>query len=232
MQSVFVHLCALLFLPVFSPHIEMPFVIACDIDEVLFPYLAGYCKYYNRLHKTNWDSSHFHSYNFSKVHGGTESQIADLVYAFHNEPEFFEIEPIAGSVDAIGQLAKLGEIHFVTSRQAAISKETCRWIKDHFGYEPERVHIGNHWIRKTDLVQTKKTKLEMCQTILANVLIDDSAEYAIECAPTMHVILFDLHAEYGWNKHLTDPHPNINRVHSWPEAIAHIKRIKQLTSIN
>jgi uncharacterized HAD superfamily protein len=194
-------------------------VIACDIDEVLFPYLYGYVKYYNRIHETSYEVSDFHSYDFSKVHGGTREYIADVVYAFHDEPEFEEIEPIAGSLEAIKRLQELGELHFVTARQEAIANKTHNWLKKHFGIEKHRIHIGNHWTRTSDPIIHKRTKSEMCHAIRAEILIDDAPSYALECAEAgLKVFLFDLEGGYKWNKP-TPIHSNITRVCSWSEAI-------------
>jgi uncharacterized HAD superfamily protein len=220
----------------YTSHSEMTgsadrLVIACDIDEVLFPYLQGYVKYYNRIHNASLKVSDFHSYNFRHVHGHTEEYIADLVYAFHEEPEFDEIEPITGSLEAVHKLQALGELHFVTARQAAIADKTYNWIKKHFGIDQDHVHVGNHWGRPSDKVTTKRAKSEMCKQIGAQVLIDDALLYAKECAAAgMKVFLFDLNGEYGWNKHPDPLHPNITRVHSWDDAIAGVSQIAlQLT---
>ncbi len=198
-------------------------MIACDIDEVLFPYLSGYVEYYNRMHASDFKVSDFHSYDFTKVHGGSREYIADLVYAFHDEPEFDEIEPITGSLEAVHQLQQLGELHFVTARQEAIANKTHYWIKKHFGFDKHRIHIGNHWTRGSDPVLHKRTKAEMCHAIRAEILIDDAPGYALECAEAgMHVFLFDLHGEYGWNKP-TPIHANITRVCSWDECLRRIQ---------
>ena len=198
-------------------------VIACDIDEVLFPYLSGYVKYYNRIHSTSLQPSDFHSYNFTHVHGGTAEYIADLVYAFHDEPEFNEIEPITGSLEAVHALQELGELHFVTARQEVIAEKTHAWIKKHFGIDKHRIHLGNHWTRESDPNPHKRTKAEMCRAIGAEILIDDAPTYALECAQAgMKVLLFDLHGEYKWNKP-TPPHSNISRVCNWKEAMKHVQ---------
>ena len=213
--------------------IENPVVIACDIDEVLFPYLSGYVKYYNRIHKTTIKVSDFHSYNFSQVHGGTPDDIADLIYAFHDQPEFEEIEPITGSLEAITKLQELGELHFVTARQEAIATKTRDWIKKHFGIDSNRIHIGNHWTRDSDPIKTTRSKAEMCRSIGARILIDDAPAYALECARDgMKVFLFDLDGEYNWNKP-TPLHAGITRVHNWDETISHIRGLieKQVSGV-
>jgi 5'(3')-deoxyribonucleotidase len=213
-----------------NPPSKKSLVIACDIDEVLFPYLQGYVNYYNRIHNSSLKVSDFHSYNFREVHGHSEEYIADFVYAFHDEPEFEEIEPITGSLEAVHKLQSMGELHFVTARQEAIATKTYDWIKKHFGIEKDRIHIGNHWTRSTDTVQKKRNKSDMCRQIGAHILIDDALSYASECAGIgMRVFLFDLNGEYGWNKpkgeNCVSFHPNITRVHSWNEVIDSIREL-------
>ena len=212
--------------------VAKPLVIACDIDEVLFPYLSGYVKYYNRVHGTELAVTDFHSYNFTQVHGGTVEYISDLVYAFHDEPEFAEIEPITGALEAVDRLQQIGELHFVTARQEVIAGKTHDWIKKHFGIEKDRIHLGNHWSKDTDVVTLKRTKSEMCRAIGAEVLIDDAPSYATECAEAgMKVFLFDLDGEYKWNKP-TPIHENITRVHSWPETVRRIEEIVNARTSN
>lgn len=205
-------------------------VIACDIDEVLFPYISGYANYWNRIHGTKLTQADFTSYNFSTVHKEQSlDYIADIVYAFHDEPEFEQIEPLTGSLEAIHALQQLGELHIVTARQVAIARKTEDWIMKHFGVEADRIHMGNHYTRPTDACTHKRTKSEMCSAIGAKILIDDSLGYADECAKAgMHVLLFDLNGAYGWNKHSDENvklHPNITRVHSWSEAVEIVRSL-------
>lgn len=197
-------------------------MIACDIDEVLFPYLSGYIKYYNRIHGTEFAVTDFHSYNFCEVHGHSVEYTADLVYAFHEQPEFDAIEPISGSLEAVNKLNELGELHLVTSRQAAIAEKTHNWIEKHFGIGKERIHLGNHWTRSSDVDTKKRTKAEMCELIEADILIDDSLAYAAECAEAgVKVFLFDLNGDYGWNKNKVDGTPLHENIfsHSWQETV-------------
>ena len=209
------------------------FVIACDIDEVVFPYLSAWVQYYNRTHNTNIKISDFHSYNFSHVlRDHDEEYITTLIYDFHEASEFLEVKPIEGAVNAIMQLQQIGDVHFVTSRQLAIGELTCRWMKRYFGIDEEKIHIGNHFCKDTDDITAKRSKSDMCRSINAQVLIDDSVAYAQECAASgIHAILFDLDGLYGWNK-LDDTgptlHKNATRVTSWEELISTVRAVKSM----
>ena len=158
-----------------------------------------------------------------------EDYITEVVYKFHDAPEFLEAKPIDGAVEAIRQLQQIGDVHFVTSRQLAISEETAVWLYEYFGIEKDKIHIGNHWCKDSDSVTAKKTKLEMCRLINAKVLIDDSVSYARECAQAgMQALLFDLNGSYGWNKLDTKQgHDNITRVESWHDAIEATRKMKE-----
>lgn len=205
-------------------------VVACDIDEVVFPYLSGWVDYYNRTHNSTVKVSDFHSYNFAHVLvDHDEDYITTLVYDFHDAPEFLNILPLEGAVDAIKLLQEVAEVHFVTSRQEAIAQVTCDWIYQHFGIKGEKIHIGNHWCKDTDAVTTKKTKSDMCRLINAKILIDDSVSYVQECAAAdMKALLFDLNGSYGWNKLPTgesDLHDNVTRVTSWEETLHVVRQL-------
>lgn len=206
-------------------------MIACDIDEVLFPYLSEWVQFYNRTHGTTVKVEDFHSYNFSHVLlDHNEEYITDLIYQFHEAPEFLETQPISGAVGAVKQLQEIGDVHFVTSRQLAIARETCDWIYQYFGIEEKKVHIGNHWCKDTDAVTAMRTKYEMCQLINAHVLIDDSVAYAQECAKAgIQALIFDHNGSYGWNKVEGDIelHENVKRVETWSAMIDMIQNMKE-----
>merc|ERR1711904_690855 len=77
----------------------------------------------------------------------------------------------------------------------------------------EGVHFGNHFG-----VSGKKTsKPDMCKYIGATALIDDSADYARECAGSK--IPTYLFGDYGWNGMDVSMNPLIRRVSSWNEVL-------------
>jgi uncharacterized HAD superfamily protein len=69
--------------------------------------------------------------------------------------------------------------------------------------------MGNHY--GTEGV--KRSKPDMCKDIGAVLLIDDSLDYASQCAEAqLDAILF---GDYAWNRSKQDLHENIVRVAHW-----------------
>lgn len=83
-----------------------------------------------------------------------------------------------------------------------------------------RIMMGNHYGREG----VKKSKPEMCKELGAVLLIDDSLDYARQCAESnLNAILF---GDYPWNKlENEDLHENIVRVAHWKEVEQAIDRI-------
>eukprot|EP00930_Biecheleria_cincta_P098841 TRINITY_DN90490_c0_g1_i1.p1 TRINITY_DN90490_c0_g1~~TRINITY_DN90490_c0_g1_i1.p1 ORF type:complete len:217 (-),score=32.40 TRINITY_DN90490_c0_g1_i1:85-735(-) len=202
------------------------FVIAVDIDEVLAQYVKAYCGFHNNTHGTDFKVCDFHTYKFWEVTGGTREEATDSVYAFHETAFFEHLEPVFGAQAALQELAEISsvELHVVTSRQENITEATHRWLGKHFPgvFLQERIHIGNHWGK----AGARKSKPEMCSSIGARILIDDSRDYCREIAEFgIPALLFDLDGSYGWNKEEGEGHDLVCRVLSWEEVLVKIKEL-------
>eukprot|EP00959_Pyramimonas_sp_CCMP1952_P100119 2093699-Pyramimonas_sp.AAC.1 len=70
-----------------------------------------------------------------------------------------------------------------------------------------------------DWNETKRTKLEMCESVGAIALIDDSCSYAKQCAPKLKKMV--LYGRYGWNtkeSETTGLPDNVVRADNWAEV--------------
>ena len=70
------------------------------------------------------------------------------------------------------------ELHVVTSRQADIEVQTRAFVDKHFPDTFVALHFGNHFGKGG----AKVSKPDMCAKIGAVALIDDSLDYARQCA--------------------------------------------------
>ena len=123
--------------------------------------------------------------------------------------DFAQIEPLLGAKIALDHLKQRFELHVVTSRQADIEPQTRRFVNDHFPETFAAIHFGNHFGKSG----AKVSKPDMCARIGAVALIDDSIDYAKECAAAgLPVFLF---GNYMWNQTLEPLDPNITRVAGW-----------------
>ena len=108
--------------------------------------------------------------------------------------KFFESEhftdilnPIPPAYESLQKLKKDFDLHIVTSRQHKIEQQTVAWINKHYPDTFTAIHLGNHYCKEGK----SRTKSEICHSIGATLLIDDSLKYTLQCVrDKMPVILF------------------------------------------
>jgi len=190
-------------------------VLAVDLDECLGGYLPAFIKFSNATFGTRLELDDFTSYMFWQVPKAEledREAATERVYAFHASEYFDQIEPFSDARAALGVLLERFELHVVTSRQADIEPQTREWVAAHFPGVFTELHFGNHFGRGGK----KTSKPEMCARIGAVALIDDSLDYARQCAEAgLCVFLF---GEYAWNQTSEPLPPLVVRLHTWHAA--------------
>ena len=187
-------------------------ILAVDLDECCCAYLPAFIRYSNATHGTSLELDDFTSYMFWEV---PKARLADRqaaterVYAFHASRFFDQIEPYRGAKVALDFLKERFELHVVTSRQTDIEPQTRAFVDMHYPGVFTELHFGNHFGRGG----AKISKPEMCKKIGAVALIDDSLDYAKQCAE--HDIPVFLFGHYAWNATAEKLSPLITRVHTW-----------------
>jgi uncharacterized HAD superfamily protein len=185
--------------------------IGVDLDEVLADYLTAVLKYYNSAHGTTWKREDFFSYDFWEVWGGTRESMIEEIYAFYQTSYFKEMQVIAGASAGIKELKKDNELFIVTSRQDDIAEVTRQWVEQEFPDIFTEIYFVNGYSRSGQ----RRTKVEVCEQLEIELLIEDQVKYALECvSDNRKVILFD----YPWNRRF-DEMTGIFRVADWPEAL-------------
>ncbi len=198
-------------------------VLAVDFDEVCVGYLPAFIRFNNEVYKTELSISDFHSYRFwevSKCGLASRDEAISRVYEFHKSPYFDQIEPIPGAREGLTLLRRKYELHIVTSRQDDIAAQTRKYVARHFPKLFAGLHFGNHFGKTGSSV----SKPAMCAVIGAVALIDDSVEYAQQCAAAPIPIPTFLFGEYGWNNDAACggrplDRERICRVANWSEVV-------------
>jgi uncharacterized HAD superfamily protein len=185
--------------------------IGVDLDEVLADYLTAVLKYYNPTKGTNLKREDFFSYDFWKVWGGTVEEMIDELYAFYQSPYFKSMGLVKGAKEGIEELRKNHDLFIITSRQDDISEVTRNWVEENFPGVFSGVYFVNNYSRSGQ----RRTKVEVCDQLKIEVLLEDQTKYALECvSDNRKVILFD----YPWNQELNQKE-GIFRVDDWPKAL-------------
>lgn len=183
--------------------------IALDLDEVLGQFLPALIEYYNDTYKTDWKIEEFYTYYFWEIWGGSVEESIQKVYDFHKTDYFKNIKPVAGAQEAVKKLKENNELFIITSRQNDIIKDTREWVEKYFPNTFTEIYFTNHFSQSGKAI----TKSEICEKLGIEMLVEDSAPYALECLkPGRKIFLFD----YPWNRSAKLPQ-GIQRVHSWKE---------------
>jgi len=198
-------------------------VLAVDLDECCCGYVAQYCKFSNAKHGTQLCVEDFHSYKFWKVSQArlpTREAAVERVYEFHASKQFASLEPMHGARIALDVLKERFELHVVTSRQTDIEAQTREWVATHFPAVFTALHFGNHFGKPDARGKVPSvSKPEMCARIGAVALLDDSLDYARQCASAgIPVFLF---GDYPWNQLKAGEPPldaMVTRVPNWRMA--------------
>lgn len=189
-------------------------VLAVDIDEVLAPFVEELARHHNNLHQTELELKHFFSYDFWHVWGGTRDEAIAKVRYFHDSGASSDVKPFPEALAALRQIKNQYDLQIVTSRQLEYEELTRRWLERNFAGVFSAAHFGNHY--QEDITIKPTNKSDLCKSIGANWLVDDSLVYARECAGKgIKVLLF---GDYPWNQ--ADELPEgVTRVKDWDEVL-------------
>lgn len=182
-------------------------VLAVDVDEVLADHMKILCVFHNQTYGSDLTPDDFHSYQFHEVWGGSTDESKVKVTAFNQSELFQEIPPVEGSVEYIHKLSQYFDLQIVTSRSFVLEESTKQWVEKHFPNLFSNIHFGNHY----GTGGTVRSKPQMCAEAGAIMLIDDSFDYAVQCAARgIPVVLF---GDYAWSRSRTLT-PEENNLHS------------------
>jgi uncharacterized HAD superfamily protein len=185
-------------------------IIGIDVDDVLADFMNSLIKYHNDRYKTNYSKGDFKSYNLWETIGGNEEETVGKIYDFYHTIHFDKIPPTEGAQEAIDLLKINNSLRVITSRPYDIHDQTLSWLDRYFPNKFEEAHFTNEWAGGIGRPTRKK---DVCLKYNVSILIEDSLEYAKDCATTgTNVLLMDK----PWNQsELSD---KITRVKSWNEV--------------
>ncbi|MBS3073803.1 hypothetical protein J4465_03355 [Candidatus Pacearchaeota archaeon] len=180
--------------------------LVTDCDDVAFPFVDQFISYLNNERGMTLKREDFKSYNLQKILNQKYFwQTLKTLKDFYNSPYFREAKPIKGVFDVFSNLGKYYSLPMVTSRPRILRKETEKFISLlppvidslHFSKNNTRYYNGS-W----------KTKAKICKNLGADLILEDSVEYAMQCAEKgIQAILIN----NPWNQTNRD-HPLIKRV--------------------
>lgn len=167
-------------------------LLAVDIDEVLFPMLESFLEDHNPRYGTNHQIGDFKSYDFEHALGLPVDETVRRVYEYlasdHNH-----VRAVEGSQASISRLTKRYDFLVVTARDEQFEHKTMDWLHQRYG----RVFKDIACIGYGPIQEVPKIKAEVCASLGACALIDDSLHHVVPCYENdIEGILF---GKYPWN---------------------------------
>ncbi|HSW78353.1 MAG TPA: hypothetical protein VLG36_06170 [Candidatus Chromulinivoraceae bacterium] len=197
-------------------------VIAIDCDDVLMPTSQNIIDDYNERFGTKLTLRDMYQPARLETWGtSSDDQAIERVNEFLRSDKHAAIAPSEQSVRAVHQLADIHELHLVTGRADFLQDVTKRMLERYFKDCFVSVEHTNFIVSSTSTV-TRRSKGDVCNSIGAQVLIDDHmghGEEALRAAGVERVVLF---GEYPWSSDRTLL-PDMVRCLDWSAVISEIE---------
>lgn len=181
--------------------------IGIDIDDTLARFVESLHQFYNKRYGTNIQKEDVFSYKFWEVWGLPQGDEKPIIRDFFNSPFFRRIKFVSGSQEGILALSRSNYLAAVTARPSFLADETKSWLDQCYPNAFSNVHFTTHKL------SGYSPKSKICLEMSYEILVEDRADYANECAEKgIKVFLLD----NPWNQgnHL---HSNVTRVMNWED---------------
>lgn len=148
-------------------------VVALDMDEVLYPFAAGYARWLRARGLPTYEPWACEPVD-AAVMAGVPFEVALLQQAEFASSEYgLSLEPVPGAARALYELGRVADVHIVTARtRPAFEDATRAWLDTHLPNLVQDVHF----LHETFTV-AGPTKAEVCRAIGARVMVDDTASH-------------------------------------------------------
>lgn len=186
-------------------------LIAVDLDNVLCDLITSLNQYHNKTYHTDFMVRDYRSFDLWKTWGGSQTKAIQKVMHFYSTEYCKLARPVKGARKYVELLRQNNTLAIITARHEEYADITYEWIDKYFKHKFDSVYFTNNYSLSPDNNPLKKS--QVCQSIGANVLLEDNLHNALDCAQSgVRVLLFSkIH-----NQH--KPLPRIIRVKSWKEA--------------
>lgn len=198
--------------------------IAIDNDDVLFPFVETFFRFFNAKYQTNYSLSSQLQYKLDQTLGLTEEETMEAIFDFYASKEILQMEPLSGAKQALATLKNEHDLVLITARPTFTTDITIQAVEKYFHNIFKEIHLTNSFSKS----ELKTTKAKLCKETGVSLLVDDSPINAAECIEEgIPLILF----ERPWNKNMSSSQflPDmLYLAQTWPEVVALIQQISKL----
>ncbi len=187
--------------------------IAIDIDEVLALHNEHLVPLYNTIYNANHTIDEYTTDAWPVVWGVSGDEAEKRAVFLHEQRFHRQLQPIPGALDAIKKLKQKHRLVVVTARRRMIIDDTIDWIAEHFPDVFDDIRFL-HMFED----EAHKTKAEICTSLGADILIDDSVSHVTTMAECgKQAVLF---GDYVWNQ-LDELPVGVVRLANWQSVLEH-----------
>lgn len=184
--------------------------IAVDLDDFLADLISELINVYNRKYNTNATKEDVCNWGFF---------LPEIHEEFKTSGGYRRLKSAPGAKDIISWLRTIGQVSIITIRSDDYRQDTYKWLEEKLPglYEPENVHFTNG------------PKLDACQELGIELLIDDSVNHTRQVAENLgiYTILYNNGTPMFRN---AEKHPKIYQAKNMDEVKKYVLEIKSILS--
>ncbi len=193
--------------------------IGIDLDECLAEFVWGFFNHHNDLYETKFTKRDIFCYNLWEVIGEKREETTKKILYFYQTDHFKELPIVPQSREVTRVLSENNELFVITARPNSLDYATNRFIDQNFHNRFLDLIFSNDFFKNG-----KKKKSDICKNLGIEVMIEDHADYAFDCARNgIQVILLDK----PWN-HFYFRHNNLTKVSNWNECLGEINKLEEV----
>lgn len=195
----------------------MKTVVALDIDDVKADFNHALQSWHNRNYGVNFSREDINVYELWDIWGCAQEEAIRRVHEFYDSKDAKLMGPISGAQRGVYNLSEDFELVSVTSRPLVVERMTREWVANYFPGRISRVFLTNGY----SLNGEKRAKPDICKRTRARVIVEDSAQNAIDCYNVgIGAVLLDA----PWNVNVEVPE-GVVRVSDWGGAVEAVREI-------
>ena len=176
-------------------------VIAVDLDEVLCPFFKPLKKFVK-----NKSNKPLKQYVFSKYFNVSDMEMKYIVRDFYESEEARSLKPLNKSYESMKFLTNIADLYIVTGRQHYAKDLTYDFINQFY----PNIFTDIILTKSYSLVDKEELKFNVCNSINANIMIDDNEKVLKDCLEFSLTTPL-MYGDYDWTARNT----NFSRIISW-----------------
>ncbi|CAK5265270.1 unnamed protein product [Mycena citricolor] len=153
-------------------------------------------------------SQFYYFYCWKNPFWGTPEVTFEKFKQFYSTGVLFSAHPVPGAREGIQALKDLGyKLVIVTARSVDVADASYEWVEKYFPGQFSNIVFTGQFSDASKLhhkeILTHLTKGQICASLKAQVLIDDSAENALQVSTAETATRVLLFGDYEWNKRIS-----------------------------